>query len=922
MIRLCTLLLLFTSSLIFAQDYTITGTVKEKESQQLLESATIYAESIKDSTLISYTISENNGGFQLDFKTSEPKVNVFFTYNGYKSVMKEFVLNKPKFEVGDILLQPQLQELDGVSVVGERIPITIKKDTLEFNADSFKTRPDATVEDVLKKLPGVEIDSEGKITVNGKEVNQVLVNGQVFFSNDPKVATKSLPKEIISKIQITDTKTKTQEFAGEEGNGETKTINLTIKEDKNKGMMGRLSAGYGTDDRYQLNGLLNYFNNKERVSILTGANNINNAGFSFDEIYDMVGNTSRGISFNSNGAFSVGGMSFGFGQGIVTTSNLGASYANAKKGKYELDANYFFTSSDSYNDQRTNRENFLPDGSFFTNSESNFEGTTKSHRGAANLEFDIDETLRISVQPAMSVNNTDSENISATESISDQDELINRNRSRTVSNGEQRNFSNQLNIFKKLDTIGRYIRFGFSNNNTENMNVSNFYTRREVFGDNPSDEELDQKTFTNATTDSYNLGFTYNHPLSKKTFVSLGYNFRNAMNKNEKSVFDYDEVSQVYDDFNTLLSSDFNFENKQHYPEAGFRRNGEKFRFGLSARYFFTELDNEDFLQSTTFNNKYENLLFTANANYSFDKRKRMSLWYYSDLNMPSVRQLQPVPDVSNPLNVVIGNPDLNPSTNHSLSLSFNNYNWQERTGMFFHASLRAETDKIVAVTTTDEDFIRTTEYRNIDGNYSIYGSARYSKQFKKDSTFTAKINIKPYFNYNKGVSFSNGQQLESNSYSITPRISTTLNFLEMLELEPGYEFGYTDTRYNLSAVDDINFVTQRATLKTTTYWPKNLIWGNDISYTYNSNVGPGFDKDALFWNMSLGMQMFKEKATLKVLAYDLLNQNNNTRRSTGTDYIQDFQGTVLQRYFMMSFTFKFDQFGGKKKKSSMMYLD
>ncbi len=283
-------------------------------------------------------------------------------------------------KLGNIPLEEQAQELKGVKVVGERVPIIIKKDTMEFNADSFKTRPDATVEEVLKKLPGVQVDSDGKITVNGKEVNKVLVNGQVFFSNDPKVATKSLPKEIIDKIQITDTKTKTQEFTGEEGDCENKTINLTIKKDKNKGYIGRLAAGYGTDDRYQTNGLLNYFNNTERISFIASANNINNSGFSFDEIYDMVGNTRGGY----DGARDAG-LIHNFGNGITTSSNMGGSYANAKKGEYEIDGNYFFGYSDSFNDQKTSRENILPDRRFFSQNESNFVGSTNANRGAANF---------------------------------------------------------------------------------------------------------------------------------------------------------------------------------------------------------------------------------------------------------------------------------------------------------------------------------------------------------------------------------------------------------------------------------------------------------------------------------------------------------------------------------------------------------
>ena len=468
-----------------------------------LEASTIYAESLRDSSLVSYTVSDQKGMFLLEGNTNLKEVNVYFSYNGYKPYYVKVELES-KVDMGNVSLEEQAQELDAVLVVGDRVPITIKKDTLEFNADSFKTKPDASVEDVLKKLPGVEVDSDGKITVNGKEVNQVLVNGQVFFSNDPKVATKSLPKDIISKIQIMDTKTKTEEFTGEAGDGENKTINLTIKEDKNRGYLGRMAAGYGTDERYQLNGLLNYFNDKKRVSFIASSNNINNSGFSFDEIYDMVGNTNGGYS----GARE-SGLINNFGNGITTSSNLGTSYANSEKGEYKIDANYFFGYSDSYNDQKTSRENILPDSRYFTDNTSNFEGSTNSNRGAANIDYDVDETLRVTIQPSLSVNRTNSVNSNNSVSTDENGDLINRNDRISVNDGLQRNFSNRFGIMKKLDTIGKMITITFSNDNSENLNTANLNSYREIFGDDPSVETLDQLSEIDNKRNSYQLELGY-----------------------------------------------------------------------------------------------------------------------------------------------------------------------------------------------------------------------------------------------------------------------------------------------------------------------------------------------------------------------------------------------------------------------------
>lgn len=895
----------------FSQDFSVKGILVDSIANEPLEAATVHAELEKDSSLVSYTITDKNGFFNLEGKTSFKRLRVIFSYNGYKQKVKVLQVDK-NIDLGKVPLQLQPKQLKGVDVMADRVPITIKRDTLEFNADSFKTRPDATVEDVLKKLPGVEIDSEGKIMVNGKEVNQVLVNGQIFFSKDPKVATKSLPKEIISKIQITDTKTKEQEFTGDQGDGENKTINLTLKKEKSKGLMGRLSGGYGTDERYQANGLLNYFNNTERISMLGSSNNINNSGFSFDEIYEMVGNArGGGISFDRTGAFSIGNLSFGFGKGITTSSTLGASYANQKKNSYELDGNYFFSYSDSFNDEKIARENILPDRSFFTDTETNFTGSTSSNQGAASLEFDIDSTMRITAQPRLSINRTNSKNIESTTSTDEDGTLINRNNSMIADDGFQRSFSNELEVMKKLDTLGRYVRLSFKNDNALNSSESTLISLREIFGDNAAQENLNQQTITENATDGFEIGAKYRHPIKKDFFLDFEYAYEHKKQKSERSVFGFDEQLAQYVIFNESLSSDFEFDTKQHAPSIALRLNSKKVRFNLRANYYQIDLKNEDFLQRTSFSTDFKEVLFRAWFNYMMEKNKRLSINYFTNLNIPSVNQLQPVPNVSNPLNIVIGNPNLSPETYHNINLGFNNFNWKERTGFFLYSGLNVQKDKITSITTTDENLLRTTTFNNVKGNYNGWAGVNYSKQIKKDSLYTLKVTINPYLNYSRAVSFANGARLESKTFSFFPRLGLIFNLKEQLEVEPSYTYGWNKTRYNVENISDVAFKTHNFSIKTTSYWPENVIWGNDLVYTYNGNLAEGFDKDAIFWNMSLGLQLFKKKGSFKILAYDLLNQNINTRRTTGQDFVQDFQGTVLNRYFMASFTLKFDSFGG-----------
>ena len=271
------------SSFAQSKEFKISGSVFTEVENFPLESATIYLERIKDSSLVTYTISDKNGKFTLEGKSYDKNVNLFISHVGYQTYKQNVNLNKVSINLEAITLQTDANALDEV-LITSRAPITVKKDTLEFNVKSFKTKKDANIEDLLKQLPGVEVDEEGKITVNGKEVNKILVNGKPFFGSDPTITTRNFAKELIDKVQITDTKSKAEAFAGEEGDKENKTINLTINKDKNKGVFGRLAAGAGTDKRYEFAGMMNIFDNEQRISLLAGGNNTNSPSFSFGEI--------------------------------------------------------------------------------------------------------------------------------------------------------------------------------------------------------------------------------------------------------------------------------------------------------------------------------------------------------------------------------------------------------------------------------------------------------------------------------------------------------------------------------------------------------------------------------------------------------------------------------------------------------------
>lgn len=904
-------ILFFCSFLLHAQNFSITGQITDAEKSIPIEAATVYLEAVKDSMLITYTISDAKGNFQLLGNTPRKEVKVFISSIGYQSYFKKIKLTNPKIDLGQINLDFAVESLDEV-LVQSRAPVTIKKDTLEFNVASFKTKKDANVEDLLKELPGVEVGDDGKIRVNGKEVNKILVNGKPFFGDDPTIATRNLTKDIVDKIQVTDSKTDAEAFAGEEGDGENKTINITIQEDKNKGTFGRVAAGIGTDERYEAAGIINYFNDDQRISVLMGGNNINSPGFSFGEIRKMFGGA-RSMSVNDSGAFSIDGISFGGGEGIVTSRNAGVNYTDDLNNKINVNANYFYGSTDSENERLSERENILPDTRFFSTSSSNSISKIDNHDVNISFDIKVDSTFLINIKPSLKFITSDSR-FQSTDSSRDENG-VQLNRSNLFTNSERldKRFTNDIDVTKRFGNRGAFLKVntsaGFNNASSDEFLQSN----TDIFGDLPETLSRDQFTNTENSFTSWYANITYRHPLiSKKVFLDVSYSYRWDVRENLESTFNFNTVTQQYDDFNEDLSTDFRFINTRKTPGAKLVYQGKKLSASVGTGYVFRTLENQDKLRGVEFEQDFDAIELNGRVNYRFSPKASLYTGYQLSNRPPDISQLQPFQDVSNPLNTITGNPNLKPSNEHSVYVGFNDYDFQKRSGFYSYFNIRATNDKVVARTIIDENLVSNTTFDNVNGDYRIYGSLSKSKSYKIDSLRTIKVGLGLYGNINRIVNFNNEIQYRTNTTSLTPNLSFTFTWKNILELRPRYSISFTNTTYDIDLFDNRDFLRHDLWLRTTTFVPKNLEWSNDIKYNYNPDVAAGFQRSSWFWNTTVAYSLWKKKATVTLKIYDLLNQNNNARRIATSNYIEDAESTVLQQYFMLSFSYKFNSLGKK----------
>ncbi len=888
---------------LWGQSYDISGVVTDDENQPL-ESATVYLQSQEDQTVIDYTITKKDGKFSLQGKTNEPQAIFKVSYVGYADFEKEVVFDKAA-DAGlqQVILKEDNNTLDEVTVQGTAPPIRVQKDTLEFNVSSFKTKEGANLEDLLKKLPGVTVSRDGSIEVNGKSVSKIKVNGKDFFSDDPKIATKNLPKDLLQKIQVVDTKSKEDEFVGRESDSDDKTINVIIREEDNRGLFSRMTAGAGTDHRFSLNGIANYFKNDLRLSALGSANNINSIGFSFDEVYDAMGRNAYSIM---NGAGS---------SGITKSHSAGLDFVDSWKDKTDLSVDYFYDRASTETASEVQRENILPNRHYFNNSSSTAKNVNNNHRGNVYFEYKPDTLTRISIRPNITANNGFSQSESYTESLDEEGRQLNQSTSAQHSKISGVDFSNRLDVIRKYGRNDGYVKLGFSNRNGDQQSDRYNFTSRDIFDQDGqvSDQSLqDQLIASDRKDNTYTLDAGLRVPLSKAWKLDADYTYTTSHNTSERLLYEHDGEDE-YDLLNEDLSSSFISNTEQHKPRVGVVYRGENLSAGLSGGLESIRLKNKEEFTDTRLDNTYNNLFARLYVRYRISQMQSMFFNYSNSRDVPSVTQLQPVTNTTDPLNIITGNPNLKPTLTNRFSLNYNNYDYRSHQGMFAYVRGTYNTNQIVAKTETDENLVRSTTYTNVDGGYDFSMGFRLQKEFM----FKDRSSFKPQLGANsslrKDIGFSNAVKYHSNTFSMGPSLNLEYDIPDIINIDPSYSISYNQTKYGLGNRDNQKYTDHTVQLDMTTYWPEDVVFGSTVSYSRLGETAPGFDKDFVLWNMSLGYKLMGDDGVLKLTVYDLLNQNNATARRTGEDYVQDTQDLVLKRYFMLSFTYKVSKFGGKK---------
>ncbi|MHC5201856.1 TonB-dependent receptor domain-containing protein [Myroides sp. LJL119] len=879
--------------------FSIKGSLKDSLDLPI-PGVTVFLSSVKDSTLVQYSLSNSQGEF--DFKVKQTQVPVVLRTSlfGYKEFNKSFKNGVfDNLDLGSIILQETVQDLDEVVIIAQAPPIRIVNDTLEFNASSFKVRPDANLQQLLKELPGVQIDEEQNITVNGKAVTEILVNGKPFFSEDGKVALENLPAEIISKVQVSDKKTKLERFTKQQARSDDASINITIAKENNKGYFGRISGGYGSADRYESALFLNSFNENRKVSVIGSANNINATGFSMNEVFDN--------------------MSTGKSKGGITQSRLlGINVVEHVNKKLNVNGSYNYNYADTKNQEKKSVTKFLPDSEFTSESSNESDNTTEGHSGNISIDY-ISNKSALYITPSFNLNHTWSQR-EGFELSKDQDQsIVNTSESKSQSTGANRNFGNTIRYIYNLNDKGQYFSLDFSNANGSNTSDMFYESSTDFFQSDKPKDDRKQIQHSKNINDSYNASVSFNQPINDSLSLVIGSRFEFNQDSSKLNVYDYDPITDSYSNLNVLQTNAYKSTQNKVAPYVSLNWNKSKFSFLADLNTSIVKNSAKGFYNAKdyTADRNYVNPDITTIFRYRFNKNESVNFRYSYAMTYQSASQLLAITDLSNPLHSIVGNPDLKPSGQHNFNLGFRSYDFQTRSGYSLSINSSFYQNSIVNSIEYDADRRSISTFKNISGNYQIGLSSEWFKSQKwQEHSLRYGVGLRYRNALQKG--FIDGLQYSAYSHVLTPRIYLNYEYGDLLIIKPSYNYSYNATNYSNFQVDKASSFIHNVSLQTTTYWPKNIVFGNDISYNYNSQIASGFRKDFYMWNISLAYDFYQSKLRAKVKVYDLLNQNTSSRRTIDPMQIVDSETLVLKQYIMFSLVYNLNEFGSKQTKSAL----
>ncbi|MDT3402907.1 outer membrane beta-barrel protein [Mucilaginibacter terrae] len=869
--------------------------------------------------------------------TTDKDGNITFNkiaFGSYKLVVKQlglttkllpFNLTKTNVAInlGDVLMEADVKALKAVQVEGQKAPVTIKKDTVEFNAGSFKTQPNDNVEQLLKKLPGVDVDKDGKVTAQGQQVSKVYVDGKEFFGNDPKAATKNLPADAIDKVQLIDDKTEKTKNTGIDDGQREKVLNLTLKADKKKGWFGNAAAAGGNTDRFLGQFNINRFDNKKQISALLLSNNVNESGFTMEDlnnfsggnIFDTFGSANGSISINVNsaGRANINGAFSGVSGGLITSHSGGLNYSDVWGSKSQLKFNANFVTVISSNNLIKTDDIQNPAQGLLTNQLNTGNNTYNSYRLNMNLEYKMDTLTTLRFKPSLSYGYQGGMNTANINTTDYSNKAINRGNQFLDQVTRTPVFGGQIGINRKLPNGKGSFNFFTTGSYTpyRNRNTSRFGSTSYV-GTAPVDSL--SNLYTNQNDDASNVNSTLTHvrQLSKKHKINLAvgqgiqYRYDNA----NQNTLQYNATTGFYDIVSPQYSGAYNNTNWRYTSTLGINQSKEKTSLNINAELANLGLNGE-FNTSSSGPVKRNEWAFVPNASFSYRPKQGTSFSVSArlDASLPSITDLQPFINTSNTIYKRVGNPDLNMSRSFNINTNYNTYDAKTNYYFNFYGSYSRIWDGFSTESFFDNTGITTSRPINTDGNYSANAGFNLGKPTKIKGL---KLNAGFYGNLNRNVNFINGNENTVLRISPSVNLGSSLD-RDVFQLSARVSVGYNNAKNSYQQAANREYYTFNNYYSASVKPAKTWRIFSDLTQSLYRGQPASANTSVYLMNAGIEHYFFKgQNLTLALNGFDLLNQNAGLQRSlSSTGQTTITQTNILGQYFYMKLTYKLAKIGG-----------
>ena len=910
----------------------VRGVLVDRMDGSPLISATLRLLNAKDSSMVKGAMSDVDGRFRIT-GIGRGRYLLESSYVGYQTTLTPVNLKTSDASVrlDTIRMAGNSVVLKEAEVVGIKAEVKVMQDTVEYNADSYKTQPNAVVQDILKRLHGVEVDSEGKITAQGKEITKILVDGKEFFSDDAQVASKNIPASMVDKLQVIDRKSDLARLTGVDDGEEETVINLTIKKDMKKGWFGNVTAGYGTDGRYSGNFMVNRFVNDNQISILGGANNTNELAFS------MPG----------SGRF----RRFGGVNGVNTSQSVGVNFNVGNEETFRVGGDLMYSHSDQRTDTKSNKQYLFADSTSFENSLSRTRDQSHNVTGNFRLRWEMDSANTFDFRPSFLLSYNQSDSYSESELLAGDASrsLVNTTQNTLKSDGTTYDVGGELVYnYKFRRRPGRSFSTQVSYKFSNTVEDETTYSVNKFFLVPDEDEIRDQMVDYHQWSNRVGARLTWTEPLGdikKARFLTFAYRMNYVFNNSDKLVYNIDRAystekamqmlesdygiltnpmvanAMAYDSgvFDEDLSNRFRNDQFTQSLRLGFRQNREDYRLDGGVSVEPTMMSSENLLNSAKSipENWVWNFAPFLRFRYKFSKTESLALDYRGRSKSPTMTQLQPVPDYSDPLRVVQGNPELLPSFTHRFNVRYNNFNKERQSSIMTFVSADLTQNSIVTNTQFDKNTGgRTITYDNVNGDWTLSGMLMYNSPVGHKGW---RVSNHTFLRYARTVGYNNGLLNKSGNLMVsqTPGVAFRTDIFDV-ELRPYYTLQHTSN----SVQQDNRLVHSYGSRFNAGYYaPFGLSISTDVSYGNSIGYSDGFDNEQWLWNAAVSYSFLKGKsATISLKAYDILREKQNISRAVTANYIEDREFNTVTRYFMLSLTYKFAKMGDNTEPPAMDY--